>query len=338
MKKVLKLQTRLPIELSLCCMFMEEPIKYRTTTVAALSKLDRTEQLKKLSELCNHNANSLYASLEYCVKNNISSFRVSSDLLPIYTHPEYGYKLVELPEGQRIEDRYRECGEYAKENKIRTTCHPDHFVVLNSPNNEIIRKSVEELEYHDYLASLLNIDVMNIHGGGGYGNKPQALEKLRKTLKTLSSSILQKLTLENDDRTYTPQDLWPICMEFKVPLVYDVHHHRCLKDNWTIEEATRKAMMTWCDSRRVLFHISSPRDSWSGKNPRPHHDYIDIRDFPQEWLNLTNVTIDVEAKAKELAVRKLRCELRELISNGGVYKKKMLKIKKVEVNVVSDAV
>ena len=35
-----------------------------------------------------------------------------------------------------------------------------------------------------------------------------------------------------------------------------------------------------------------------------HHDYIDIRDFPVFWQGL-EVTVEVEVKAKELAVKKL---------------------------------
>ena len=36
-----------------------------------------------------------------------------------------------------------------------------------------------------------------------------------------------------------------------------------------------------------------------------HHDYIDPGDFPECWLNL-DITVEVEAKAKELAVLKLK--------------------------------
>ena len=58
-----------------------------------------------------------------------------------------------------------------------------------------------------------------------------------------------------------------------------------------------------------MFHISSPIEGWDGPNPRTHHDYINFQDFPFCWKNL-NVTIEVEAKAKELAVLKLQDELR----------------------------
>ena len=82
----------------------------------------------------------------------------------------------------------------------------------------------------------------------------------------------------------------------------DVHHHRCNPDTLSEEEATQRALATW--SREPLFHISSPLHGWKGSQRSPHHDYINIRDFPVFWDGL-DVTVEVEAKAKELAVKKL---------------------------------
>ena len=42
--------------------------------------------------------------------------------------------------------------------------------------------------------------------------------------------------------------------------------------------------------------------------PGSHHDYVDAEDFPACWTNL-HITIEVEAKAKELAVLKLKQDL-----------------------------
>jgi hypothetical protein len=97
--------------------------------------------------------------------------------------------------------------------------------------------------------------------------------------------------------------LIPTCL----PLVYDVHHHRCLGDGLSVERATADAVSTW--NREPLFHISSPREGWHGPKPERHHDYINPADFPDCWQPLT-VTVEVEAKAKELAVLRLQRYLR----------------------------
>jgi UV DNA damage endonuclease len=99
--------------------------------------------------------------------------------------------------------------------------------------------------------------------------------------------------------------LLPVCEKLKIPLVYDLHHHRCLPDTLSIKEATQKALKTW--SREPLFHISSPLQPWENGNYRKHHDYINLKDFPVSWLKLA-ITVEVEAKAKELAILKLMRE------------------------------
>jgi len=119
--------------------------------------------------------------------------------------------------------------------------------------------------------------------------------------------------LENDDQSYTVRDLWPICARLSIPLVYDVHHHRCNPDGLSIEEATHLAAETWqMTGREQYCHLSSPRSGWGGGDPKPHADYIDLADLPACWLG-REMTIDIEAKAKELAVIKLMTELK----NGG---------------------
>jgi UV DNA damage endonuclease len=98
----------------------------------------------------------------------------------------------------------------------------------------------------------------------------------------------------------------PVCIETGVPMVYDVHHHRCLPDGLSVAEATEQTMSTW--NREPLFHLSSPSSAWGTGPCRPHHDFIDLEDFPCEWRDL-KATIEIEAKAKEMAVGKLAEEL-----------------------------
>jgi UV DNA damage endonuclease len=148
--------------------------------------------------------------------------------------------------------------------------------------------------------------VVNIHGGGAYGDKPRALSIFVKNLGLLSERARRLLTVENDDKTYTPADLLPLCRAEGIPLVYDVHHHRCHPDGLSVEEATEAAVATW--NREPLFHISSPIQGWAGPTPERHHDFIDPADFPDCWRGRP-ITVEVEAKAKELAVLKLMSEL-----------------------------
>jgi UV DNA damage endonuclease len=294
------------IRLGLCCVFREQPIRFRNTTIKAISGLPRDAALEKLSALCLANAEALRESLRFCVDNGIGCFRINSQILPVKTHADQGYRVSDLPGGDEIVRRFESCGEFARNHEIRTCFHPDQFVVLNSPRPEVVARSIAELEYQAEVAEWVGADVLNIHGGGAYGNKPEALARFAENLTLLSPRVRRRLTVENDDVTYTPSDLLPFCRANGVPLVYDVHHHRCNQDDLSIQEATEQAIGTW--NRQPMFHISSPLEGWDGPKPRRHHDFIDLRDLPDCWRGRP-LTVEVEAKAKELAALKLMGQL-----------------------------
>jgi len=291
------------LRLGLCCQFAREPIKFRTTTATAMLRLSRLERLARLAELCRANADALLASLGFCATHGIGAFRINSQILPIKTHPEAGYAMAELPGGRGIIRRFRECGALARERDVRLSFHPDQFVVLNSPNDRTLAHSLAELDYQADVAEWVGADTINIHGGGAYRDKADALRALRRNIERLPPRVRSRLTLENDDKVYTPADLLPVCADMGVPLVYDVHHHRCLPDGLSIEAATERAVATW--KREPLFHISSPLEGWAGPKPERHHDYINPADFPGAWKQ-RRLTVEVEAKAKELAVLRLQ--------------------------------
>lgn len=291
------------IRLGLCCIFREQPIKFSTTTAAAIGRMPRDEGRAKLARLCMANADALLAALQFCAEQGIGCFRIISQILPLATHPAYGYKLQDLPDGRAIIRRFKQCGKFARNHDMRTCFHPDQFVVLNSGRSDVVEASLQELEYQAEIAGWVGADVINIHAGGAFGDKEAALRLFAQNVKRLSRPARKRLTVENDDRLYTPADLLPICKAEGIPLVYDVHHHRCNLDGLTVEEATQAAIGTW--DREPLFHLSSPIDGWKCANRRCHHDYIALRDFPACWRNL-DVTVEVEAKAKELAVLKLK--------------------------------
>jgi UV DNA damage endonuclease len=214
-----------------------------------------------------------------------------------------GYRIEDLPDFEAIIGALRRCGEFAPEHGMRTTFHPDQCVVLNSPRPDLVDKSIQDLEYRAEVAEWVGADVINIHGGGAYGDKPSALKTFVRNVARLLEAVRTRLTVENDDKVFTPKDLLPLCRTTGLPLVDDVHHHRCLPDGMSVEEATAAAPETW--NREPLFHIASPLAGWSGPNPARHHDEMDLNDFPTCWAEL-DLTIEVEAKGKEVAVRRLQ--------------------------------
>jgi len=292
----------------LCCLFYKEKnITFKTAKASYLINKTSGFRKKYLSDIILHNCQNLKKALVYCSLNNIGCFRVTSRFFPLHTHPRLGYKIDKLKDSQTIFRVLKEIYCYAKKNDIRLTLHPDQFVILNSINSKITKKSIKELEYHGLIASLIGADVINIHAGGIYKDKNLSLLRLKVNLKKLSYSTRKKITLENDDRCYTPSDLLNFCKKEKIPFVYDIHHHRCLKDSLSVEEVTKLAVETW--NREPLFHISSPFGGWKSKNIKKHANFININDFPKIWLKLKKLTVEVEAKKKELAVLDLMKKL-----------------------------
>ena len=290
------------IRWGLCCLFVNEPIRFGVRTAAHLKKFDRARQLALLAESVLANGRALVQAIEFCHTAGIGAFRVNSRIFPLKTHPEVGYRLVDLPGHAAIEAVYRLAGETAARLDIRLSLHPDQFTLLSSPDEGVTARSVAELVYQAGVAERIGADAITLHGGGAYGDRRAALARLEANLERLPETVRSRLVLENDDRIYTPADLLPLCARTGLPFVYDVHHHRCHPDGQSIEAVTEQALATWL--REPLFHLSSPRDGWQGANPRPHHDYIDPGDLPACWVG-RQLTVEVEAKAKELALQRL---------------------------------
>lgn len=297
------------LRLGLCCLFRGEPIRFRQTTARALSALSRDEQLHRLSTLCLHNVKAVRQALLFLSRHGIGAYRIPSPLFPRATHPAVGYAVADLPDAEAVRQVCSTIRSFRKEHDIRLSLHPDQFNVLSSQREEVVASTIRELEYQGDLAELLDAEIINLHGGGRHGSMEEALARLETSFSRLSPKVRSRLTLENDDVSYTPADLLPVCRRLGIPFVYDVHHHRCLPDGLSEEEATGLCVARWHDlGREPYFHLSAPKNGWGGGSPKAHADYIDPDDFPACWRSI-HATIDVEAKAKELAVLRLKQDL-----------------------------
>lgn len=288
------------LRFGLCCQFLDADVKFRAATHRYVWGLEPAARREYLAGIARDNAGALLAAVAECRRLGIGAFRINSQVLPLSTHPQSGYRLPGIDPDGAIESAFRRAGAAAREAGVRLSFHPDQFVVLNSEREQVVASSVGELEYQAAVGELVGADVVVVHGGSTAGGLPAALDRLERGLERLSPRARAVVALENDDRHYAPADLLPLCRRLGVPLVYDVHHHRCRPDGLTVEEATALAAATWGE-REPYNHISSPRDGWEAANPRPHADYVDPSDFPDAWRG-RRMTVDVEAKAKERAV------------------------------------
>lgn len=287
----------------LCCQFVDSPIKFRQATHRYCATLSPDSRDAYLSAIVLDNALSLSQAIERCAELGIRAFRVTSQILPLATHPVSGYELASLPDGEAATRELVRARDLARDRDVRLSLHPDQFVVINSESPTVVASSVTEMEHQATVARLIGAEALTLHAGGKAGGTASALDRLERGIDLLSEAARGLLALENDDRSFTPGDLLPFCERMRIPFVYDVHHHRCNLDDLSVSEASERAASTWGD-REPWMHISSPKDGWASANPRAHAGYIDLADVPEAWTG-KRMTIDVEAKEKERAVLRL---------------------------------
>jgi UV DNA damage endonuclease len=292
------------IRWGLCCQFLDSPIRFRSATHRYVATLQPDVRRAYLTSISRDNAAALGAAVRRCAELGIGAFRINSQILPLATHPVSGYRLDDLDDDGSIAAAFLEAGALARAADVRLSFHPDQFVVLNSEQERVVVSSVTEMEAQARVAELIGADVLTLHAGGAAGGIPAALERLERGIARLPEPARARLALENDDRSFTPSMLLPLCERLGVPLVYDVHHHRCNPDSLDVEEASHRAAATW-KGREPYFHVSSPRAGIDGGDLRPHADYVNPGDVPEVWRTM-RLTVDVEAKAKERAVLALR--------------------------------
>lgn len=294
------------IRWGLCCQFTDASPRFRRATATYVLQLAAGDRRQYLADVVGANAIALLHAIERCAELGIGAFRISSQFVPLATHPVAGFAIEDLPNAPSILRTYAAARELAMLRDVRLSFHPDQFVVLGSARPDVVDASVREMDHHGHVAALLGADTICLHGGGLVGGAEAAGARLLDGIARLDATARTRLALENDDRVWTPAALLPLCERAGVPFIYDVHHHRCLPDGAGVAEVTAASLATWTlAGREAYFHLSSPRDGWRGRDPRPHADYIDPADVPGEWNRLA-VTVDLEAKSKEKAIVALR--------------------------------
>ena len=271
----------------------------------------------------------LDAIFDYLVKHKIDMYRMSSDLAPYATHPD-------MPQ---FHSMVRDCaaelaatGKKARELGLRLSFHPSQFVVLNSPDPELIRKSVWDLTSQAEMLDLMELGpeaVMVIHVGGVYDDKDAARARWVETWPTLPEPVRRRLVLEHDDLRFSAADVLWINEHTGVRLIFDHQHFWCLNPEGAgMRETVEKILRTWPDDVRPKLHFSSPRtelrqlvrkDRKTGKNVTVnaapvwtgHADFVQPFEFISFMRTMAGLEFDVmlEAKVKDLALIRLRPDL-----------------------------
>ncbi|SDL69517.1 UV DNA damage repair endonuclease UvsE [Sediminibacillus halophilus] len=285
----------------------------QTMTFKTFSQLrDREAAKRKLERIAKSNIHNCLRLLKHNKALDISFFRLSSRLIPLATHEE----LVDWDYYRELEEDLQQLGEYATANEMRVDFHPDHFVVLNSPKEEILKVSVKTLRYHHRLLTGMKVPPKHrcvLHTGGVYGDKEKALERFIDNWGRMNKELQQMILLENDDKTFTIKDVLYLSEKLGIPAVFDLHHHLANHHEADWFSDWPRILETWkTSSLPVKIHFSSPKNE---KNFRHHADYVDanmVFKFAQQVSGTTaQVDCMIEAKQKDNALIRLVQDLKK---------------------------
>lgn len=88
---------------------------------------------------------------------------------------------------------------------------------------------------------------VQLHVGGVYGNKLQAIDRFVKTYDNstlVDDSIKRRLVIENDDHLFNLRDCLSINEQTGIPIVFDNFHHELFCDGEPLKIALHKALLT----------------------------------------------------------------------------------------------
>ncbi|GAC1314089.1 MAG: UV DNA damage repair endonuclease UvsE [Chloroflexota bacterium] len=263
----------------------------------------------RLRELIALNLNRLERVIHFNAEHGVRLFRISSDVVPFGSHP-----VNHLVWWDEFGERLAQIGTLARQHAVRLSMHPGQYTLLNSPDTRITRAAVADLVYHTRFLDALGVDCRNkviIHVGGGYGDRPAALQRWIAEVIDLPHAIRRRLVVENDERLFGAEDVLAASHATGVPVIFDVLHHRIYAGEQaepTLVDTLQRAAATWDAERDGVpkIHYSSQA---AERRPGAHAEYVAPEEFA-DFLQRVPKTLDfdcmLEAKAKDLALFHLR--------------------------------
>ena len=228
-----------------------------TTTLSWLDRQTKDVAVERLWSILIKNTNAIYAQVKWLSKlpHHQRMMRITSDILPAYTHEHWTWFYFEPDVVRELEVRFAKIGQLAREHDVRLSFNPGQFCVLASENPQIVENSVYEFEYHCDIIRYMGFGKQfqdfkcNVHIGGKLGP-----DGIKRAMRMLSPEARNVLTIENAEFSWGLEhslELVDTCA-----LVLDIHHHWISTGEY-IE----------CNDDRVKRVI----DSWRGVRPVIHY-------------------------------------------------------------------
>jgi len=255
--------------------------KYNTgsTTISWLNRQSREVAEQKLWDLMVQNieATQKLVNKVGTLNENLRMVRISSDLLPAYTHAEYADFWRRLDVRDYCSRNFGLVGDSARASNVRLSFHPGQFTVLASENPGIVERSIEEFEYHVDMARWMGYGKsfqdfkINVHISGKQG--PAGIIS---ALSRLSPEARNTITIENDENAWGIDS--SLELQKHCALVLDIHHHWIRTGEYIqpTDDRCKRVIDSWRGVRPVIHYSVSREDVLVGHCPNTLPDYTTL--------------------------------------------------------------
>lgn len=259
---------------------LESALNTKTTTLRWMDSVEPQVARDKLLYVIEHNLQAQLRLLEYVttLPPGLRMLRLSSDLLPFYSHPKVSAFYQDPAIQKSLEESFAAIGNLARANDIRLSLHPGQYCVLGSDKELVVENSIAEFEYHADMIRMMGYGrnfqdfKCNVHIAGRLGG-----EGIRSIWPRLSIEAKNCITFENEEKVYGVD----ACLELAdlAPVVLDIHHCWINENTYISPQDPR---------------VDQIIDSWRGVRPAMHYSQ------PPERLQELGFTADRKLEMDEL--------------------------------------
>lgn len=285
-----------------CCKWMspekdkaaEKKLNQVDTTITSLSKRSKAEVEQILLNKVTHNMDSLHLLVKEVASypEGQRLLRLTSEILPAYTHPVANWVYHTPTMRSLIETGFARVGDLARSQGIRLGFHPDHFVQINTHSASTLAKSIDALEMHVEQMRMMGFTGgwhkhgahINVHLGG---KKASGMTNFFKNWKKLSKDCQDLLTIENDEFSFGLHDV--IHVAELCPIVCDIFHH------WV----NTKGTYIQPDDPLIVDYVIP---SWRGTKPLGHFSQPREEHLPDHDVNVLPSYSELHSKVKKATV------------------------------------
>jgi UV DNA damage endonuclease len=282
----------------------DKSLAFKTMTRKRFLELGRSAALVELSSRILHNCKITKQIVSHCAANEIAHYRISSCLAPLVTDSTLNISYEDLPDIRLIETALSEVGVAAKKYGVSISSHPDQFNVLTSYSQDVIDRSIKELNHQAYILDLMGLPQnysapMCLHLNLSPDFKRETLasyiDRFVSALFSCSPSVQNRLVLENEDKGFwNCQNLYESFGKL-IPLVYDNLHCACNSSDADQPTLLNLFKSTWGDYTPVMH--------WSEGLPDKPRSHAEFASHVPAVVSLNSDCVwEFELKGKDYAI------------------------------------